>query len=331
MLPDKIFRAVVEALPDAVVIANERGTIELVNAQAEALFGYEREELIDQPVEILVPDEVRDAHTGHRDQYVRHPGIRPMGVGVELLGRRKSGALFPVEISLSPLVRGTQTFITSVIRDLSERNQMRNALEMEQERQRIAMDLHDGTIQSIYATALGLELALGDIVQDPVNAGKRVDGSITQLNDVIGDIRAYIFDLRPVHSSGDLLHDLAATVEEFRASTALQVSPRLPRSISELRDDRAAAMLHIAREALSNVRKHARASAISVEVTDLDHVIQLQIHDDGVGFHADAQQTQTHRGLRNMRLRTQRLGGAFDLESAPGAGTTLRLRMPTGV
>jgi protein-histidine pros-kinase len=331
MLPDKIFKAVVEALPDAVVIANQAGTIELVNSQAEALFGYEREELIAQPVEILVPDEFRDAHPGHRDQYVRHPGTRPMGVGVELLGRRKSGQLFPVEISLSPLVRGTETFITSVIRDLTERNQMRNQLEMEQERQRIAMDLHDGTIQSIYATALALELALGDIVQDPVAAGKRVDSSITQLNDVIGDIRAYIFDLRPVHASGDLLHDLATTIEEFRASTQLQVSPQLPPSISELRDDRAAAMLHIAREALSNIRKHAQASAISVEVVDLDEVIHLQVHDDGVGFEAGALQAQTHRGLRNMRARTQRLGGAFDLESAPGAGTTLRIRMPTGL
>jgi protein-histidine pros-kinase len=331
MLPDKIFKAVVEALPDAVVIANQAGTIELVNGQAEALFGYERDELLAQPVEILVPDEFRDAHIGHRDQYVRHPGTRPMGVGVELLGRRKNGQMFPVEISLSPLVRGTDTYITSVIRDLSERNHMRNQLEMEQERQRIAMDLHDGTIQSIYATALALELALGDIVQDPVVAGKRVDSSITQLNGVIGDIRAYIFDLRPVHCSGDLLHDLAATIDEFRASTQLQVSPQLPPSISELRDDRAAAMLHITREALSNIRKHARASAIAVAVVDLDQAIHLQVQDDGVGFQAAALQGQTHRGLRNMRLRTQRLGGAFDLESAPGAGTTLRVRMPTGL
>ena len=331
MLTDAIFRALVEMLPDAVVIADRPGRIMLVNTQAEALFGYERAELTGQPVEVLVPDELRAAHEGHRTAYASRPGTRPMGVAMELQGRRKDGGCFPVEISLSPLVRGTELYVTSVIRDVSERNRMRTEIETQQERQRIAMDLHDGTIQSIYAIGLGLELVLGDLASDPVSAGKRVDGAIDQLNGVIGDIRAYIFDLRPVQSAGNLLAGLLTTIEEFRGSSTLRVSCELPPSIAALRDDRATAMLHIAREALTNARKHAHASEIVVAVTQVDGAVHIEIRDDGDGFEPQARLTETHRGLRNMRLRTQRLGGSFDLETAPGAGTTLRARMPVGV
>jgi signal transduction histidine kinase len=97
-----------------------------------------------------------------------------------------------------------------------------------------------------------------------------------------------------------------------------------------MREDRATAMLHIAREALSNARKHAGASQVVVALADVDGALHMEIRDDGSGFDATSPQALNHRGLRNMRLRTQHLGGMFDLESAPGLGTTLRVRMPDG-
>ena len=330
VLSDAIFRALVESLPDAVVIASKDGSILLVNAQTEALFDYERAELIDQPIETLVPEDLREAHIGHRTQYAHYPGTRPMGIGLELLGRRKDGSRFPIEIGLSPLVRGEQMFVTAVIRDITERNRLRGELEMSRDRQRIAMDLHDGTIQSVYAIGLGLELALADLVSDPVEAGHRIDTSIDQLNGVIHDIRAYIFDLRPVQFDGDLLRDLTATIDEFRASSALNVASDLTPALPSLDEDRAVALLHITREALSNTRKHAQAETVTVSLSHAEGYVAVEILDDGVGFDAGEQQSSVHRGLRNMRLRTQRLGGMFDVESTPGAGTTVRVRMPAG-
>lgn len=330
MLRDSMFRALIETLPDAVVIADRDGTILLVNAQVEALFGYEREELVEQPVEVLVPDGLRAAHIAHRVAFVRQPGTRPMGNGLELAGRRKDGSTFPVEISLSPLVRGQEMFVTGVIRDVSERNRLRSELETQHERERIAMDLHDGTIQSIYAVGLGLELALADIVREPVASGKLIDSAIEQLNAVIGDIRGYIFDLRAAEFDGDLLTELGAIIEEFRALAPLDVAADMPAALPEVREERAVAMLHIAREALSNARKHAKASALIVALTAGDEFVELEIRDDGVGFAQTESVSELHRGLRNMRLRTQRLGGTFDVESAPGAGTVLRVRMPCG-
>jgi PAS domain S-box-containing protein len=328
LLPESIYPAVLELLPDAVVIVSRAGTIEFVNAQTEALFGYERGELIDQSIEMLVPDEYRANHRAHRSGFMRRPGTRPMGLDMELWGRRKDHSLFPIEISLSPIIRGAQMYVTSVIRDLSERHQMRTELEAQTERQRIAMDLHDGTIQSIYAIGLGLELALTDVIGDPVGAGRRIDNSIQSLNGVVADIRAYIFDLRPERYSGDLMGDLSSTLDEFRGSCTIDVRAEFPSHFPVLREDRAAAMLHITREALSNVRKHAGASTITMTITRDELALTLAVHDDGGGFALETEQVETHRGLRNMKLRTQRLGGVFDVESTPGQGATVRVRMP---
>jgi PAS domain S-box-containing protein len=115
------FRALLEAAPDAMVIVDDHGHIELVNAQAEQLFGYTRSELVGQPIELLVPERARGAHVGHRRNYLRAPGTRPMGAGIELYARRKDGTELPVEISLSPLKTATGILTISAIRDVSAR------------------------------------------------------------------------------------------------------------------------------------------------------------------------------------------------------------------
>jgi PAS domain S-box-containing protein len=126
------FRAVLEAAPDAMIIADPEGHIVLVNAQAEKVFGYARAEMLGRPVEMLIPASYRHAHVSWRAGYRAAPGVRAMGSGLELLAARKGGAEFPVEISLSPIDTGHGVLVAAAIRDVSERRRA------ERERLRLA-------------------------------------------------------------------------------------------------------------------------------------------------------------------------------------------------
>ncbi|MFG2307843.1 PAS domain S-box protein [Streptomyces sp. NPDC048566] len=115
------FRGLLEAAPDAMVIVDDTGTIRLVNAQTEALFGYRREELLGRPVELLVPGRFRAHHTAHRNGYAANRQVRPMGAELELHGLRKDGTEFPVEISLSPMETTDGLLVSAAVRDVSDR------------------------------------------------------------------------------------------------------------------------------------------------------------------------------------------------------------------
>jgi PAS domain S-box-containing protein len=123
------FRALLESAPDAMIIVDEAGHITLVNSQAEVLFGYERHDLLQQPVEILVPPPLHQRHSGHRAAYGQEPRARSMGAGLSLHGQRRDGSEFPVEISLSPLATEGGMLVIAAVRDVSEQREAQARLQ----------------------------------------------------------------------------------------------------------------------------------------------------------------------------------------------------------
>ncbi|HXP80133.1 MAG TPA: sigma 54-interacting transcriptional regulator [Verrucomicrobiae bacterium] len=126
--PHTLFEKLFEASPDAIVVTDAEGRITSINSQVERLFGYGRQQLIGQSVEILVPERFRPRHPSHRSAYKAHASVRPMGAGLELFGRRMDGSEFPVDIMLSPMETAEGRVVISVIRDISDRKKAQEAV-----------------------------------------------------------------------------------------------------------------------------------------------------------------------------------------------------------
>lgn len=329
------FRALLEAAPDGIAVVDERGRILVVNEQLCSLFGYEPHELIGNSVEILIPSRLRDAHVSHRQHYRTNSTRRPMGTGMDLVGLCKDGTELPVEISLSSIASGRQTFTIAVVRDISERQRLqaeqealRTLLNTEQERYRIGMDLHDGIMQDIYAVTLGLDMAFEDIDTEPGQAKGGVGRSTEQLHGVIRDIRSYIFDLRPRQFAGDVRRALVDLGREFQENSAIQTEVCIVPELPELDHQTGIALYVITHEALSNTRKYAQASSVHIRLSLNEGSLCLQIRDDGRGFETSSEVPEEHRGLRNMASRASIVGAEVTVRSAPGQGTLIQVEVP---
>ncbi|MPZ50219.1 MAG: PAS domain S-box protein [Dehalococcoidia bacterium] len=323
-----------EAAPIGCLVVNDRAEILMANAEIEKLFGFARRELIGEKVDVLVPERLLGSHIAGREAYLTQPTVRQALTGLNLVGRRRDGTEFPVEISLSPLETDKGLFVIALARDLteshrlqSEQEALRTLLDTEQERYRIGMDLHDGIMQDIYAVSLGLGMAEVDIDTEPVQAKDAVRHSVEQLHSVIRDIRSYIFDLRPRQFAGDLHQALFELGREFQENSSIETEVHVAPELPQIEPQVGLALYVITHEALSNTRKYAQASKVSISLFTEDSVLCLHVHDNGCGFDTSVEAPEGHRGLRNMLSRASLAGAQLNIRSAPGQGTAIRVEV----
>jgi len=342
---EQLFRGLLDSAPDAMVIVDISGTIQVVNAQTERLFGYTRAELRDQSVDLLLPERFRIAHVRHRVGYLSKPLARQMGADLELYGRRKDGTEFPVDISLSPMQAESGTLVIAAVRDLTERHDAKRKLDesfeivqrqrlfarliaaQEEERLRIASDIHDDTIQAMTATSLRMQ-QLRRHLTDPgqIELLSKLEDAVRES---INRLRRLMFDLRPASlDRSGLAAALRELLERLHEETHLTFTLENHLS-SEPAGGIRTALYRIAQEALANVKKHAAASTVSIELRSVGAGCRVRIQDDGKGFDVEVTDSKPgHLGLVSMRERAQIAGGWWLVRCPAEGGTVVEFWLP---
>jgi len=263
-----------------------------------------------------------------------HPPMHSfLGVPVQVEGR-SVGNLYLTEKEGVPQfsdddARLVETFAlhAGVAMRSARMNDQLKRLAVVAERERISQDLHDGIIQSLYAVGLTLEDLAELMAEDPAEASARVDRAIDSIHGTIRDIRNFILGLGPENLEGSSVAGaLAALAEELSAANLIEVKLDLAPTV-ELDADRATQLMHLARETLSNVARHAGATLVTIELSATGGALALRIADNGHGFDAGQIPTRGHRGLTNMRGRAESLGGTLEIESS-AEGTVVTFRLP---
>ena len=269
-----------------------------------------------------------------------HPPMKSL-LGVPVLSRgRIIGNLYLTDKQGSPafedtdeeIVRMLATQAAAAIETGRLQEQLESLARLE-ERERIAMDLHDGVIQSVYATALQLEDAGEKLLREPQEAGQVIDKAIDTLHQVIKDIRSYIFELRAqVSEVEDLPGAMRDLAETLRVNTLMDVDLEIDTPApGQLSQAQALGLFHIAQEALNNVSKHSRATAVSIRLNCRNGRAGLEVEDNGTGFETHGAASTERHGLRNIRDRARSLAANLFIDSDLGRGTVIRVELPLRV
>jgi signal transduction histidine kinase len=280
---------------------------------------------------------VRDIST-HPDSYgfpEHHPPMSSfLGVPVTVGGRSVGRLYLTNKRTAGEFSLDDQSLVemfalhAGIAMESAELHEQVQRLAVVEERDRISRDLHDSIIQSIYAVTLSLDDVLETVEDTSDEARQRVDEAIDALHGVIRDIRNFIFGLRPILlERGGLQAGLEHLAGEIRRSAAVEVELNAADD-GELPMGTVAELLAVAREALSNVARHAGASRVILTYAADTDGTRLEVADDGRGFDPGAAPGASHHGLANMRARIEALGGTFDVESAPGAGARIIVALP---
>ncbi len=351
------FRTLLDSAPDAMIIVDDEGTIAIVNGQAEAMFRYSRDELVGKKIEELLPERIRAQHIRHRNAFISRPDIRPMGSGLELVARRADDSEFPVEISLSPVQTGHGMFVSSVIRDVTERKKMEQeiiAAQKETERANkannafLAAASHD-LRQPVQALSL-LNGALRRTVKDEraLEMIEHMQNSLTAMTNLLNSLLDISrldagrvtpeFEKFPIQRIVDRLsaefgrqaHHKGLEFEAADCSCVVRSDPNL--------------LAEIIQNFVSNAIRYTASGGVHMHCRTQGERLWIDVEDTGIGIEADQLEAifkEFHQcktqggsqegfglGLAIVRRLADLLGHAIDVESTPGKGSRFSVCLP---
>jgi PAS domain S-box-containing protein len=357
---DRLTEALLESATEGIILIDAAGRITLVNQAAERMFGYPRAELLGQTLEILLPERIRPGHVGHRTGYFAGPRVRPMGIGLDLSGRRKDGAEFPVEISLSYVETAEGILAMAFVTDITERK--RAEAELRQQRETL--------YQSEKMAALGtLSAGIAHEMNNPLGImTTRIEVMLLEAEGQHLPPQV-IEDLRVLHRAGQRVARIAASLRSFArqspgergavdlnaiveetlllmqkplAADNIRIFTTLAGGLPPVHGD-ANALHQVLMNLVTNAREAmAGGGEVHVETRPMPERpgwVQLTVVDTGPGIPADTMSrifdpffttkpTGTGLGLSVTYGIVQDHGGRLEVQSPPGEGTTFTLSFP---
>jgi PAS domain S-box-containing protein len=354
-------RELVDTIPDALIVIGEDGRIELVNRQAESLFGYSRGELLGTSIEQLLPHRFRQAHGEHRQHFAASPHVRPMGSGLELFGLHRDGREIPVEISLSPIRLDGRKLFASAIRDVTTRVEIEGRLREAREKAEfataskarfVAAASHD-LRQPLQAASIYLDLATNEALdkpqqEDALDKTRRCVRTLTSLLSKIMHVSRLDAGAVEPHRSD---HPVRSLLERMRDHYA----PEAAGKGLELRIVDSAAMLHsdpvllqqLMENLVANAVRYTDSGGVLIGCRRRGNGLVLQVWDTGVGIAEGDQRAIFEEfrrlggrgadaslgmglGLAIVKRLGELLGHEINVRSRPGRGTLFEVAVPGG-
>ncbi len=323
-------RAILDTAVEGIITIDEHGRIEAMNRAAERIFGWKSPEVLGKNVSMFMPSPYKEIHDRFLSNYTKSGEAKIIGIGREVVGLRRDGTVFPMDLAVSEVRTPRRRLFTGFVRDLTERRRLEaEVLEIsEQERRRIGQDLHDGICQQL----AGLALVTHSMEEKLRKARRPEADQIARCRDeiaaIIAETRRLARGLCPVVLESE---GLMAALDELARST--NQPPRLkcrfecPKA-TPLGDSLVATHLYrIAQEAVNNALKHSGAKTITITLSPAEEGLHLTVTDDGSGL-PDSFSPNTGMGLHIMQYRARLLGGTLAVRPANPRGTSVTCVIP---
>ena len=354
---DVFFRNLLESAPDAMIMVDEHGQIVLVNRQALRTFGYQRDEMVGKAIETLLPKALREVHVSHRSSYMDDSSLRPMGQDLDLIGLRKDGSEFPVEISLSPVKADSGKYVSSVIRDVTVRRQMEMDIKAAREEAVRANKANSAFLaaashdlrQPVQALSL-LNGALRRTVTDEraLLMVENQDASLTAMTNLLNSLldisRLDAGAVKPEWEDFPMQRLVDRLSPEFGRqahSNGLEFSSESSNAI--VRSD-PNLLAEVITNLVSNAIRYTDKGEVRMTCIERDGQCHLEVTDTGVGIESDQLEEifrEFHQckspgsskegfglGLAIVRRLTDLLDHRIQVESVPGKGSSFTVSLP---
>ncbi|HKI68732.1 MAG TPA: PAS domain S-box protein [Verrucomicrobiae bacterium] len=323
-------RAILETAVEGIITIDEHGMMESVNASAEKLFGYQGREMVGKNVSLLMPSPHRELHDRYLDNYLRTGHAKIIGVGREIVARRKDGSVFPIYLSVSEVRLADRRLFTGFIRDITERKRLEREIldSSEREKRRIGQDLHDGLCQHLAGIELKSQVLEQQLSKRSRVAAAKVGEIAENVREAISQTRLLARGLSPVTLDSEglmsALRELSLNTEKFFGVVCdFKCDPPV------LVPDHAVAtnFYRLAQEAVSNAIKHGKATCLSILLCEERGRVILKASDNGAGFPPKMPRLKG-MGLRIMQSRAGMIGGTLAIERNASRGVTVICAAP---